>query len=117
MLISNENTFLHFEEDIEMIYLQPSLNHRPGVYKDSKIIFLMDASPWLTFSVTIEATIERCQVGTASFDSGAVHIGYFIGDDTSSQLLPDVLQEPACNDPIESYSYVGTSNGISPRDI
>ena len=45
MLIQNENTFLHFDEDIEMIYLQPDRFHGAGVYKDSKLIFLMDQSP------------------------------------------------------------------------
>ena len=115
--ILSEYSFLHFDEDTQTVKLQPTLFHEAGVFSESQIVFTMYKTPQLSLSVTIEVVIESCSVHSVRFDSNAVQIGYFIGDDSSYQQLPDVVQEPACNLPIESYSFTGSSTMLSSKQI
>ena len=109
MTIFSDDSFISFNDATETVKLKPDLFHEAGVFTESKIQFSMSMAPYLSFNVTIEATIERCSVSFARFNSLPFQIEYFIGDADSQQPLPEIVQEPACNLPIDAYSFIGSS--------
>ena len=64
----------------------------------------------IKFSINIEATILACSVLSAGFSVGSYAIGYNIGDKGYRYKLPNVVQNPACEAPIDWYTYEATGN-------
>ncbi len=91
MRIHNEDSYLIFDEDTEIVYLKPELFHEAGTCSDAMIIFKMDQEPQLAFNVIIEATIDRCISNVARFEIRAYVIAYPIGDDDFKYKLPKVI--------------------------
>ena len=69
----------------------------------------MEEVPWLKFSVTIESTILPCIVETGRFAITASDIGAYVGEPTLAYKLPDAVQSPACNSPLEWFEFTTSS--------
>ena len=65
--IESEETFLTFDNQTTTVSLNPRLEHENGVYSNSRIVFAMDRVSDLTFTVTIESTIDHCIVDKVGF--------------------------------------------------
>ena len=85
--------------------LEPLLNDEFGVHTGSKLIFSMSRAPEIRFSLSIEATILRCTVLSAGFAVSSYALKYNIGTRDYQYKFPDIIQEPACNQVIEWYTY------------
>ena len=77
----------------------------------------MEGVPWLKFAVTIESTILPCIVSTGGFTVMSYGLNYYIGTLNYSYKLPDPLQVPACNSPIEWYEFTGSSEVLTDETI
>ena len=111
---SSPYPFLTISEQLNVIKLEPRADDEPAIYEDAKLyVFLKDYPETGFVQVPIKATIEACVVKKLYFDTTSLSLSYKIGSTPQVNMLPELRQEPSCQQVFDSFSLTQMSSSLT----
>ena len=102
--------FLTISKQLKIIKLAPSADDEPAIYEDAKLnVFLKDYPETGFVQVPIKATIQACVVQKLYFETTSLSLSYKIGSTPQVNMLPELRQEPSCQQVFDSFSLTQMS--------